>query len=273
MFRIMVYLLLFLAMFAGVWKHRRGASWGIPLAMLGLALFILVANLGGRRGDPVPRQAVQREMGYEEVLGRWLGQEIQNRFPSGHVVVIPAADEWGRAVESLRRETKFDDRVAVVWPDIEAELQALRREMAARPNELWPDDPEEMLRMELTVSSDRINRALRRHAVRPEVLVFFCPLPIDMEKLAFWNDKPLPAVILVSGQDAWNQPRLGEMLRNGFVYGVVTAGTWEFPAGRRVPRGLEEAFADRYLWITAENMELLPPARPQEEFEDEERFF
>jgi hypothetical protein len=128
MFCILFYLLLVLAMFAGVWKHRRGASWGIPLALLCTLLFILAGIRGGQGADPALGQTLRREMRCKELLGRWLGQEIQNRFPSGHVVVIPAADEWGRAVESLRRELKSDKRVAVVWPDIEAELSALRDE-------------------------------------------------------------------------------------------------------------------------------------------------
>jgi hypothetical protein len=260
MFRILVYLLLVSAMFAGVWKHRRGASWGIPLALLCLLLFILAMIRGVQRGDPALRQALRRELAFEEVLGRWLGQEIQRRFPSGHVVVIPTAGEWGKAVESLRREIKSDERVAVVWPDIEAELSALRKSMADRPNELWPEDPEAMLRMELSVSAGRVNRALERHSVRPDVLVFFCTLPSEIEELAFWNHQPRPAVILASGQDAWNQPHLAEMLRKGFVHAVVVTQTGGHRPGAALPGDLDTAFAERYLWITADNLESLPPS-------------
>ncbi|MGA0368037.1 MAG: hypothetical protein ACO3N7_01140 [Kiritimatiellia bacterium] len=214
------------------------------------------------------RQAVRRELRYEEVLGRWLGQEIQKRFPSAQVVVIPEADEWGSAEESLRRELKSDERVAMVWPDIEAELSALRKAMSDRPNELWPEDPEAMLRLELTVSAERINRALQQHSTRPDVLVFFCPLPTDIEKLDLWNQQPRPAVILASGHDALSQPHLGELLRKGMIHGVVTRKTGGLRSTESVPGNLEKAFAERYLWITAENPERLPPSVSEEDVKD-----
>ncbi len=258
----LVCVILVTAMIKAVQNHKQGGTWGMPLAVLCIVLSIPVMWLNFRSPPAVNRESLRREQSYQDALGLKLAAEINTRFPQGRVVVVSAPGAPSGAVETLRRAITRSDRVTVAAPDIDAEVRRLRAQIGNGEQSEWADELEDMLRMEMHLSAEMLNRTLENLAGDMDVLVFMAPLPFEIEALAFWNFNPRPAVILASGQDIWNHDRLGDLLRNGSIHGLVAYNTDAWRTRGRPPADPEKAFAERYHWITLDTIGLLDTLLP-----------
>jgi hypothetical protein len=250
------------AMVKAVQNHKQGGEWGMPLALLCIVLSIPVMWLNFRSPPAVSQEALRREQSYQDALGLKLAAEINAQFPQGRVVLVSIPGAPSGALETLRRAITPSGRVTVATPDIEAEVRRLRAQIGNGEESEWADELEDMLRMEMHLSPEMLNRTLESLSGTMDVLVFMAPLPFEIESLAFWNFSPRPAVILASGQDIWNHDRLGDLLRNGFIHGLIAYNTDAWRTQGLPPADPEKAFAERYHWITLDTIGLLDTLQP-----------
>ncbi len=247
-------------MIFGLRKHKEGETWGRPLTIVCLVIAFVLMLVNLRPSGPGTQAIVNREIAYRQALGAKIGQEIAREFPDSHVVVLPDQVEGSPAVEGLKSALRGAGTVEVVVPDFEAHF----RDQIARGN-LHEEDAEywfEEALMEMEMSASLFNATVRQAGQAPDVLVLFAPLPHDYARLDILRQADRPRIILASTEDVWMVEGILNRIEQGLFHGIVlfNMGNWRMEG--RVPSDVQEAFAERYIWITRDNLQEVMAEHP-----------
>lgn len=256
--------LLILLMFASIWgmvvglkKHKEGAVWGRPLTLLCLLLAFPIMIVQFRSTTPGgnSRALINREMAFREALGAKVGQIVADEFAGAHVVVIPDQATDSPVASAFTSALDRAASVELLIPDFESYFLSRVDETGLQGEEarMWMEEMIDFAVMDMGMSADLLNIALRQVDRQPDVLVFFSPLPYDFMHLEILQRAERPRIILASGHEMFEIEDLASGLERGLFHGVVTFNAKNWRAEGPVPSRVEEAFAERYVWVTSAN--------------------
>lgn len=256
----------------GLQKSKQGVEWGKPVTIAGavVALLLALSSLftGGGPSSEKIREIAER---YREVRGQKLGQYLSEQFDGQSAVFLmpyqpiemkdPHVDVFMKALEKeLQGSIEITDRLV---PEPPPEVKEQEEEMRKQIENMQGDEdamsypPEEMMYgfepMQNWFTPEKLDEMLEEHMGEVDLLIAISELPEDVFSAGFWRHPDAPKVVLTRGS-------ISEYYKAIKAEDVVAAIAYHPDATyeqEKPPKDVDEAFAQRYLLITPENVDEL----------------
>ncbi|MFW5996564.1 MAG: hypothetical protein ACOCQP_00980 [Lentisphaeria bacterium] len=262
---VMVYALL---------KYKQGYPWGKPVAVVA-ALFTLVLAFGNifSTGGPDAQKMSERNQRYQEVAAEKLGAHLAAEYPDAKTVILshmdyskiqsgnetepPAAIAKIKAQEEalLKGADEGLDVVKIIHPEIPEETLERMQPPESEGAEEEMIDPMIMEEMGTMMEAADYNEMLDDELDDCELFVMLTDPPYEVEKLKLWrmDNPPKTAFLSPSVLD-----KLEKAVKQGFVVAIVSHNPdADYSMEDSVPKKLDEAFDERYILITPDNLDEL----------------
>lgn len=249
-------------------------AWAKPAAIVLAAVTVALAlakvlPLGGdRAGD-----ALAAHTRYEEVCGAVLGESLVTRHPEARVVILvpprpknpTLAAEMGTQVlaDSLRtalegKVTSVAIRTLEVPGEKKARLEGTRQDDAEAP-----DAMADMMLMDTSMwfKSSDLAQLLDELRDEADLVVSTIDLSMGVEPDALPASGEAPAVVLVNAPMRDIPGALRDTSLDTIVLNRPGSNPWQ--TGTKVPLGTEEAFNQRYLLVTLDNVDSVAGQLPK----------
>ena len=244
MFNIVVGVIMgvaFVGMIACVKKQHtssaaKPAAVGLLVTVVVCAIAMLVHNMFG--GET--KEALDAEVEYSASTTYTLAKHLSHFMPGAKVLVVTG---------KLYKKNVFQ----------QAKIKALKEGFSPAITDVVFDVPpvkklgEGAIADSMTAAD--MDKLFAKHKDR-NLIVTLIGLPFDMPRMKIWNqflkDKgKTPKLAILSG----NVSTLGAFIQSGLIVGVVvTNPQYRYTEDMPVPKNYEEAFKERYLLITPNNV-------------------
>lgn len=265
-------------MIFGLQKSKQGVEWGKPVTIAGaiIALLLALSSLftgGGPSGEKI-REISKR---YREVRGQKLGQYLSEQF-EGHSALFlmpyqpieandPHVDVFMKALEEeLNNSIEITDRlVPEPPPEVKEQEEEMRKQLEKmQSTESDPSYPPEEMMYGFEpaynwFTAEKLDKMLAEYPGDPDLLIAISELPMDVFDADFWRQPDAPKVVLTRGS-------VSEYY-GAIKAGAVVAALAYHPKAnyehKKPPKDVDEAFAQRYLLITPENVDEIDAQYPK----------
>lgn len=265
---IFFYLMCGAGVFGLIWANKqfkaKGAIWARPLSVIFAIMTLIFAglatwkNLNPGVDKDVIDEFRRKEIAYQTVATKRLGELIAKNHPSGKALVIKAkygmggdTDYLGKAViEGLK--TGLAGNVELIAE--ERVFDGNLPETDIGPDGM-PTGPEEEL------YSAKIMNDIIKTNKGCNVIISLCGLPNDLQDMDIWRIKDKakrPAVYLYNG----NIYELKLLIKHGLISGGVVDKPVAFDIRAEMPEDEQAAFDKRFLLITSENVDAIAAEYP-----------
>ncbi|MFW5803189.1 MAG: hypothetical protein ACOCWJ_04655 [Verrucomicrobiota bacterium] len=256
----------------GLKKSKQGVEWGKPVTVAGavIALLLALSSLftgGGPSAEKV-REIAER---YREVRGQKLGRYLSEQFDGQRAVFLmpyepiemkdPHVDVFMKALnKELDNSIEILDRlVPEPPPEVKEQAEEMRKQMekmeSAGDDMSYP--PEEMMYgIEPTsewFTAEKLDEMLEEYVGEADLLIAISEMPIDIFDADFWRKSDAPKVVLTRGSVS----EYYGAIKAGAVVAAVAYHPDANYDQEKPPKNVDEAFAQRYLLITPENVDEL----------------
>lgn len=260
----------------GLQKSKQGVVWGKPLTIAGaiVALLLALSSLftGGGPSADKAREIAER---YREVRGEKLGQYLAEQFDGQSAVFLmpyqSVENDPQMAVFIKALEEQLENNVEITArlvpeppPEIKKQQEEMRKQMQSMQNDEDADPlpPEGMMygfEPFNWFTPEQLDEMLKDHLGKADLLIAISQMPMDVFSADFWRSPDAPKVVLT-------QDPVSEYYGAIKADAVVAAITYKPDANyeqKKPPKGVDEAFAQRYLLVTPENVDELDAEYPK----------
>ncbi len=262
----------------GLQKSKQGVEWGKPVTIAGavVALLFALSSLftgGGPSAEKIRDIAEQ----YREVRGQKLGQYLSEQFEGQSAIFLmpyqpiemkdPHVDVFMKALEKeLKGSIEITDRlVPEPPPEVKEQEEEMREQMQNMQG--TPADsgipPEEMMYglepMFNWFTAEKFDDMLDEHMGEADLLIAISELPMDIFAANFWRQSDAPKVVLTRGSVS---EYYGAIKADAVVAAIAYHPNADYEQ-KKPPKDVDEAFAQRYLLITPENVDELDAEYPK----------
>ena len=255
-----------LAALVRTWRANVRPAWttGLALACVALVAATLVIHCLTATG-PSMCKVMDRELRYQVGLGRKLGLYVAEKYAGAKALVIVPPTVFGdgerrrnAVVDGLKEG--FGGAITVV-----AEASPERPPVTDRRTTVGVSTGESGIPADMAApqesyfTAEVFDRLVKKYAGKVDLVVTTIGLPQDMAKMEFWHMSSRPRLALAGGSV--------HELKNAFSTGAIVAAVAYSPCARYSDKppasGVSEAFAERFLLITPENIEEISRQFPE----------
>lgn len=248
----------------GAIKSRNGHGWARFLAVacaLVALLLALSSILSAPAREKTGMQIMKELERYRILAGEKVGSFISDEYPAAHILVIGMSEAPSLYLKGLERGVSKGASLELVVPQFASARQEIEGGRVFAENEYTAMDE----------NVDILNAALIDAAIAgakqcPDIIVSLAGLPPDYENMDLWRQAGHPPLILLGGaSNPAGLPGLARKIADGDIAGMVLMRPdYDFQkAGTRLPRDMEDAFAERYILVTPKNIESTASRFPQ----------
>jgi hypothetical protein len=208
----------------------------------------------------------EREADYRRIGAEKLARTIAAKFPGGRAVVIRPTD-FGYEMDGVTdiiaglkagfgADVEITDVIAPKIPaEYEQQMEEMKKQYLAETGESeLPPDFMMMDQMMNMVDAASFTEVTKRIPDGTDIVVLLVDFPYDMEKMALWSMKPMPAVGAVVNMA---QPQMKLAIQQEFIDAIVLPKPMGDFKSMDVPKDLDEAFERRFILVTPENVEAI----------------
>lgn len=209
---------------------------------IGLLFVVLICGgyiLSTTMGDGDVEEIMDREKQYAKAAAIEMGAFLAKKYP-GSIPAIIASPNYQKnprelaIIDGLKQSLK----TAIVAP-----LQYPKRPKGA------PGGPEAMPMMDDMMNAKQFNQLFKKYD-KNTLFITIRGLPMDVHNMSIWKDDKKKMAILLNG-DVYNLKKAIEL---GKICGLVTYKPGVKFEDKPCPRDPKEAFNERYILITPENI-------------------
>ena len=258
------------AMIWAMAKYRAGCIWGrkVATACAFVALCGAIGHVFIRSDSGRLHTILEKERAYRKISAQKLGAYLASNYAGARAVIVvqpkfpddvaaPGPPPVNTYQDALLEGLKagFGDQITVVAeaaPEMPEQVKmALQASRAPGPgNAPRPPDPM-LLRPEFWLTTATFNDLVAEYKDQCDLIVSTIGLPPDLRGLSLWDMSPQPRLAILSGSVYELRP----VISSGQVTAAVTLNPgYVYSENEKVPADLEEAFANRFLLLTAENV-------------------
>ncbi len=268
--RLLIYLLMVcgaIGMVIGLVKDKQGYPWGRPLTIICVVVTLLLAvstMMPDRSPQRIARQHIAQQEQYQEVIGEKIGNMLAEDFSGGHVLVIAASEDGGPYLKGLEQGGGDQLSFEVVTPDYQQFRQQMMQEADIPPEEMEAMEEFMMEDLEMLMSADLMDSTIARASQEPDAIVTTIGLPFNHTEMRLWRQRNHSPMIIAS--DMAHIVDMGDLTRR-INRGQVAAMVMRKPdVGMElesIPRDVDEAFNQRYILVTRDNLENMMQQYPE----------
>jgi hypothetical protein len=250
----------------GIKKEREAKGQGKPM-MLGGAVGTIVfawAMMLGCGEEDVRSMA----LAWQRVVGQRVGQYLAESYTGARIVIVTGPGDGLSEVDKIKLEglkesagnmVEFVGQVTPEFPEyMEEELEEQKEAyLEGMSEEERANISDEELRSNMMMVSEWYNakyfdHLMERYKGETDIVLFIAEAPSFLEEAESWDDDALPRVAFCEGA-AFEM--LGPQFKAGRIVCAVTASPEPMEELTYPPSDVKEAFRERYLLITPENIE------------------
>jgi hypothetical protein len=217
----------------------KGVAWGRPVAgacgifTVLLAISAMIGHISGH--NPQADFLRDRELGYFKVKHEVLAEQLKSAYPNATVLVIT----------NERNEYNAERHDAM--------LEAFSILNIGKTFEV-PDPAEtEDMMMDMSITAEEFDAIMDNNS-NCDLVVSTIGLPMDFTEMEFWKKEPegRPVLVLTEGYVYDLKPAI----QHGFIGAVIQPNPDAvYDQEKKLPKDTMEAFNDRFILITADNLE------------------
>jgi len=238
---------------------------GVLLSVLALGSGVVIIKLDSWVAQKKHRVFQARERKYQHIGYKRFGEEVAKRHPKAKILII-RHQQLGMPGEDVPDH--------ILSPVMDLQLAAFKEglgpaceivaieEVRIEMDLFMMEKPKLGDPKPCPIYSAKVFDALLKKNSQATVVVSLAGLPIDMEKMKIWDeDDPTkrPALILVDVATH----NLKKAMKRGFISAILLSNFQSSSLDTPVPDDEDAAFANRFLFVTPENMETIKKKYPK----------
>ena len=257
-------------------KHRRGATWGMPVTIVcGILVLVFAAMNLVQMGGAGASKLRSIEQSYRRIAGEKMGVYLasQQDVEKAVMMVAPGTKDEPRTKKMIEGERKgLGENVQlleVVTPQIPESIMENYKERYVSSSggnrspegegedpeaELTEEEIQKQIPVEMWFNAERMDQALSEYKDRCDVVISAMGFPSNMSASSVLSGSAAPAIAIVRGVSRLRGYK--QAIQEGRILAVVVRDP-DSPVEteKKPPRNLDKAFAKRYLLVTPDNVE------------------